>query len=82
MAEIPQAEGEALAATAHGVGSAGAAEGLVSQLYGLAEGGATALAPAICVALGMAKKSVGSKIIVCTDGVARVSHVLRVKEVR
>lgn len=43
---------------------------LVECLYELQENGGTALGPAICVALGMADAVAGSKIIVCTDGLA------------
>jgi len=49
-----------------------ASEGLIERLYTLEEGGGTALGPAICVALGMAQGVAGSKVIVCTDGLANI----------
>ena len=49
-----------------------AAEKLGKRLYELEEGGGTALAPALLVALGMVEGIPGSKVIVCTDGLANI----------
>lgn len=49
-----------------------AAEQLGARLYDLEEGGGTALAPAVLVALGMVEGVPGSKIVVCTDGLANI----------
>jgi len=38
----------------------------------LEEGGATALGPALLVAVGIASKTPGTKVIICTDGLANV----------
>jgi hypothetical protein len=55
------------------VGAVGtAAEKLGKRLYELEEGGGTALAPALLVALGMVDGVPGSKVIVCTDGLANI----------
>jgi len=45
---------------------------LVEKLYDMHPRGVTALGPALTVAVGMASESPGSKIIICTDGVANV----------
>jgi hypothetical protein len=61
----------AVAGTA--IGAVGtAAEKLGERLYELEEGGGTALAPALLVALGMVDGVPGSKVIVCTDGLANI----------
>ncbi|XP_062381965.1 uncharacterized protein LOC134069854 [Sardina pilchardus] len=39
-----------------------------AEIYGLQEGGATALGPAAAVAIGMASQLPGSKVLICTDG--------------
>jgi len=49
-----------------------AAEKLGERLYELEEGGGTALAPALLVAMGMVDGVPGSKVIVCTDGLANI----------
>lgn len=41
---------------------------LNDKIFGIEETGATALGPALVVALGLASKSQGSKIVICTDG--------------
>lgn len=41
---------------------------LGEKIFGLEEGGATALGPAIIVALSLASRQPGSKVILCTDG--------------
>ncbi|XP_029384153.1 circularly permutated Ras protein 1-like isoform X3 [Echeneis naucrates] len=43
---------------------------LVNQVRGLSEGGVTALGPAALVAIAMASRQPGSKVIICTDGKA------------
>jgi hypothetical protein len=43
---------------------------LLERLYKLTARGITALGPAVAIACGMVKSNPGSKIIVCTDGVA------------
>ena len=48
------------------------ADGLVAKVHGLEEGGATALGPALLVSLLMASRHRGSKVVVCTDGLANV----------
>ncbi|XP_050393122.1 circularly permutated Ras protein 1 isoform X2 [Patella vulgata] len=45
---------------------------LSNKVFGLEEGGATALGPSLVVALGLASRYSGSKIILCTDGLANV----------
>lgn len=45
---------------------------LGEKVFGLEEGGPTALGPALIVALSMASHHPGSKVIVCTDGKANV----------
>lgn len=40
--------------------------------FRLEEGGATALGPALLVATMMASQQAGSKVIICTDGLANV----------
>ncbi|XP_070190102.1 circularly permutated Ras protein 1-like isoform X2 [Littorina saxatilis] len=41
---------------------------LGEKVFGLEEGGSTALGPALIIALSMASKHPGSKVIICTDG--------------
>jgi Mg-chelatase subunit ChlD len=43
---------------------------IFSKLYSLQESGATALGPALAVAIGMCQNKAGSKIVVATDGLA------------
>ncbi|XP_041938573.1 circularly permutated Ras protein 1-like isoform X3 [Alosa sapidissima] len=43
-------------------------DGFQAEIYGLQEGGATALGPAAAVAIGMASQIPGSKVLICTDG--------------
>ncbi|XP_076154689.1 circularly permutated Ras protein 1-like isoform X1 [Alosa pseudoharengus] len=43
-------------------------DGFQAEIYGLQEGGATALGPAAAVAIGMASQLPGSKVLICTDG--------------
>jgi len=43
---------------------------LVNKVYALEPTGATALGPALAVAIGIASKAAGSKIMICTDGKA------------
>ncbi|XP_076466661.1 uncharacterized protein LOC143297936 [Babylonia areolata] len=43
-------------------------ESLGEKIFGLEEGGSTALGPAIVVALSLASQHPGSKVILCTDG--------------
>ncbi|KAK6171244.1 hypothetical protein SNE40_019473 [Patella caerulea] len=45
---------------------------LSNKVFDLEEGGATALGPSLVVALGLASRYSGSKIILCTDGLANV----------
>jgi len=45
---------------------------LSAKLFGLEEGGPTALGPALLVAVAMASKVNGSRVVVCTDGLANV----------
>ncbi|XP_069130895.1 circularly permutated Ras protein 1-like [Argopecten irradians] len=45
---------------------------LSSKIFELEEGGATALGPALLVATTMASQQPGSKVIICTDGLANV----------
>ena len=45
---------------------------LTSKVEALREGGATALGPALLVSLQMAARQRGSKVVVCTDGLANV----------
>ncbi|XP_062566658.1 circularly permutated Ras protein 1-like [Saccostrea cucullata] len=45
---------------------------LGDKLFGLEEGGATALGPALLIATTMAGQHPGSKVIICTDGKANV----------
>ena len=40
--------------------------------YSLEEGGQTALGPAMLVAIMMASKVSGSKVVMCTDGLANI----------
>ncbi len=50
-----------------------AREKLLDRVYGLQEGGATALGPALAFAMGLVlRRTAGSHIIVCTDGRANV----------
>lgn len=41
---------------------------LTERVYDLEEGGQTALGPAVLLALNIASKRRGSKIVICTDG--------------
>ncbi|XP_033741232.1 circularly permutated Ras protein 1-like [Pecten maximus] len=45
---------------------------LSAKIFELEEGGATALGPALLVATTMASQQPGSKVIICTDGLANV----------
>ncbi|ESO94915.1 hypothetical protein LOTGIDRAFT_239470 [Lottia gigantea] len=45
---------------------------LTEKIYNLEEMGQTALGPALVVAMGLASRHVGSKIVICTDGLANV----------
>ncbi|XP_060063644.1 circularly permutated Ras protein 1-like [Ylistrum balloti] len=45
---------------------------LSTKIFELEEGGATALGPALLVASTMASQQPGSKVIICTDGLANV----------
>ncbi|XP_046374284.1 circularly permutated Ras protein 1-like isoform X1 [Haliotis rufescens] len=45
---------------------------LGDKLFSLEEGGATALGPTLVVAVAMASRHPGSKVILCTDGMANV----------
>ncbi|KAH9488443.1 hypothetical protein Btru_062830, partial [Bulinus truncatus] len=47
-------------------------QNIISVMINASPDGRTALGPAILVALGMASNSRGSKIIICTDGMANV----------
>lgn len=48
------------------------AEALISKVQGLEEGGATALGPALLVAMHLAGNKRGSKVVLLTDGLANV----------
>ena len=43
---------------------------LTERVYDLEEGGQTALGPAVLLALNIAAKRRGSKLVICTDGLA------------
>jgi hypothetical protein len=45
---------------------------LGEKVFNLEEGGSTALGPALVVSVAMAAQCPGSKVIVCTDGMANV----------
>ncbi|XP_071492919.1 circularly permutated Ras protein 1-like [Diadema antillarum] len=45
---------------------------LTEKIYGLTESGQTALGPALLIAISMAAQKPGSKVIMCTDGMANV----------
>eukprot|EP01125_Pyxidicula_operculata_P019969 TRINITY_DN7271_c0_g2_i1.p1 TRINITY_DN7271_c0_g2~~TRINITY_DN7271_c0_g2_i1.p1 ORF type:complete len:1174 (-),score=286.61 TRINITY_DN7271_c0_g2_i1:74-3595(-) len=45
---------------------------LIDEVYKLEEGGATALLPALVYSVGMAVNAPGSRILLCTDGLANV----------
>ena len=45
---------------------------LVDKVYAVSEGGSTALGPAVLTAVAMASASAGSRVVVCTDGLANV----------
>lgn len=47
-------------------------EDLSRRLWGLQEGGATALGPALLTAVSLASRRPGSRVVVCTDGLANV----------
>ncbi|CAL8239049.1 unnamed protein product [Gadus morhua 'NCC'] len=51
-------------------GYEGSGDRLQRALLGLSEGGSTALGPAALLAIAMASRQAGSKVIVCTDGKA------------
>lgn len=42
------------------------------KIFELTEGGATALGPAVLTAVGIASAKPGSKVVVCTDGLANI----------
>jgi len=48
------------------------ADGLAKKIFALEEGGATALGPAMASAVGLASRKAGSRIVLCTDGLANV----------
>lgn len=48
------------------------AEDLCKKVFALEEGGATALGPAVTAAIGLAGRKPGSRIVLCTDGVANI----------
>ena len=43
---------------------------LYTSTYSLQEGGGTALGPALVIAVSMARQVPGSKVVICTDGMA------------
>lgn len=45
---------------------------LTKKVFALEEGGQTALGPALVVAIAMAAQAKGSKVILCTDGLANI----------
>ena len=47
-------------------------QGLSQKLFDLEENGATALGPALLSAIVLASQRAGSRVIVCTDGLANV----------
>eukprot|EP00753_Platysulcus_tardus_P005322 PLAT13174.1.p1 GENE.PLAT13174.1~~PLAT13174.1.p1 ORF type:complete len:812 (-),score=424.03 PLAT13174.1:165-2561(-) len=47
-------------------------DALKTRLFELEEGGPTALGPAAVAAVAMASKVIGSRVVLCTDGVANV----------
>lgn len=49
-----------------------AKDALKERLFALEEGGQTALGPAVVVALALARRRAGSKVVVCTDGASNV----------
>jgi hypothetical protein len=49
-----------------------ASAALTAKLYALSEEGQTALGPAVLAAVAMAARTPGSRVVVCTDGVANV----------
>ena len=48
------------------------AERLMEKVYSLEENGATALGPALLLSIAIASRHRGSKVVVCTDGIANV----------
>ena len=71
--ETGQAVGTGTGTPGSAVGAVGeSAAQLTERLYSLDEGGGTALAPSLLVALGIAEGVPGSKVIVCTDGLANI----------
>mmetsp|Transcript_33344 Transcript_33344/g.83779 ORF Transcript_33344/g.83779 Transcript_33344/m.83779 type:complete len:826 (-) Transcript_33344:85-2562(-) len=48
------------------------AKGLTERIFSLEEGGPTALGPALMAGVGMASRCPGSRVVVCTDGMANV----------
>ncbi|KAH3761125.1 actin 11 [Pelomyxa schiedti] len=47
-------------------------DALIDRVYSLSETGPTALGPAVACAVGITSMAPGSKIVVCTDGIANV----------
>eukprot|EP00038_Savillea_parva_P007332 m.169362 g.169362 ORF g.169362 m.169362 type:complete len:769 (+) comp13092_c0_seq1:110-2416(+) len=45
---------------------------LVDKVFDLEEGGQTALGPAVCAAIELASTAPGSRVVICTDGLANV----------
>lgn len=45
---------------------------LTKKLFELEEGGPTALGPAVVASLGICRNKVGSKIVICTDGLSNI----------
>eukprot|EP01123_Difflugia_compressa_P008904 TRINITY_DN2809_c0_g1_i1.p1 TRINITY_DN2809_c0_g1~~TRINITY_DN2809_c0_g1_i1.p1 ORF type:complete len:547 (-),score=106.35 TRINITY_DN2809_c0_g1_i1:69-1709(-) len=55
------------------IGTASAAgDAMIDKVYRLEEGGSTALGPALLYAVGLASNAPGSKVLICTDGLANV----------
>lgn len=50
----------------HGLSVSAAKEALLKQVYGLQEGGSTALGPALLVSIGLAGLAHGSSVVLCT----------------
>mmetsp|Transcript_18563 Transcript_18563/g.55040 ORF Transcript_18563/g.55040 Transcript_18563/m.55040 type:complete len:772 (+) Transcript_18563:121-2436(+) len=48
------------------------AEALTKKVFGLEEGGQTALGPAVCAAIELAADRPGSRVVICTDGLANI----------
>lgn len=47
-------------------------DAILNQLYALHPTGSTALGPAMAVAVGVASKTPGAKVMMCTDGLANI----------